>query len=112
MVVVHARRGGGLDFAIDQTVEVSWPQSAPDGPTEELLWDGLSAFGSWIYSTGEGAAGNTGSSAGETDDSGSVPSPPQLTVCILNFVAGIYSNLQSRRVERFSQKLLWFLVFK
>lgn len=101
-MVVHARRGGGLDFAIDQIVEVSWPQSAPDGPTEELLWDGLSAFGSWIYSTGEGAAGNTGSSAGETDVSRSVPAPPELTVCILNSVAGI-KNLKSRRVDRFTK---------
>lgn len=93
MVVVHARRGGGPDFAIDQIAEVSWPQSAPDGPTEELLWDGLSAFGSWIYWSGDGAAGDTGSSAGETDDSGSVPAPPQLTARILNSAAGVYNNL-------------------
>lgn len=44
MVVVQARRGGGLYFSIDQIVEVSWPQSAPDGPTDGLLWDGLSIW--------------------------------------------------------------------
>lgn len=50
MVVVHARRGGGLYFSIDQIVEDLRPQSAPDAPTDQLLWDGLSAFGtgSWI----------------------------------------------------------------
>lgn len=50
MVVVHARRGGGLYFSIEQIVEDLRPQSAPDAPTDQLLWDGLSAFGtgSWI----------------------------------------------------------------
>lgn len=50
MVVVHARRGGGLYFSINQIVEDLRPQSAPDAPPDQLLWDGLSAFGtgSWI----------------------------------------------------------------
>lgn len=105
MVAVHARRGGGLYFSIDQIIEDLWPQSAPDGPTYELLWDGLSAFGtgSWIYSTGERVTGGTRSSAGETDDLGSGPAPPELTARIFNSVTGIYNYVRSRRVDRFTK---------